>query len=121
MHALSGLVTQDVDFIHVMGGWLGGRDAFESYHTRLHATRFKGSTTQTEGMAIKPLAPSVRLVHRNWRMSGEQDPDGTTLPPREGVITWIVRHDGSKWLIEAAHNTTIVSGVVGREHRKPMS
>ena len=121
MQALAALVSPNVDFVHVMGGWLGGRDAFESYHARLHATRFKASTTRTEGMTIRPLAQDVYLVHRNWRMTGEQDRDGAQLPPRHGIITWIVRHEGPRWLIEAAHNTTIQPGIVGPEQRKPMS
>ncbi len=122
MRALALLVTPNVDFIHVMGGWLGGRDAFEKYHAERHADVFKASVTQTLGMAIRSLTPDICLVHRNWRMVGDTDRDGTPRgSPREGIITWIVRRDGSRWLIDAAHNTNIAPGIVGREHRKPMS
>ena len=120
MQALAALVSPTVDFIHVLGGWLGGRDAFKKYHARLHATRFKRSITRRGGMTIRPLAQNICLVHRNWRMTGEQDQDGA-LPPREGIITWVVRQDSGKWLIDAAHNTNIVTGIVGPEQRKPMS
>jgi uncharacterized protein (TIGR02246 family) len=121
MRALALLVSPTVDFIHVLGGWLGGREAFERYHARLHETRFKTSSTQTQGMTIKPLAQDVCVVHRNWRMTGEQGPEGSALPSRDGIITWIVRREGAKWLIEAAHNTTIQPGIVGSGQRKPMS
>jgi uncharacterized protein (TIGR02246 family) len=70
MDALADLVTPDVDFIHVMGGWLGGRDAFQKYHAERHADAFKASVTRTLGMAIRPLTPVICLVHRNWRMEG---------------------------------------------------
>jgi hypothetical protein len=112
----------NVDFIHVMGGWLGGRVAFQKYHAERHADVFKASVTRTQGMTIRPLTPDICLVHRNWRMVGDTDRDGTPrATPREGIITWIVRRDGSKWLIDAAHNTNIAPGIVGQEHRKPMS
>jgi uncharacterized protein (TIGR02246 family) len=120
MHALAALVSHDIDFIHVMGGWLGGRDAFERHHATFHAIRFKTSITRTQGMTIKLLAQDVCLVHRNWRLTGELNEEGAPLPPREGIITWIVRRQGAKWLIQAAHNTTIVPGFVGSEERKPM-
>lgn len=122
MRALALLVTTNVDFIHVMGGWLGGRDAFEKYHAARHADVFKASVTRTQGMAIRPLARDICLVHRNWRMVGDKNPDGSPRDePRDGIITWVVRRDGAKWLIDAAHNTNVVPGIVGQEQRKPMS
>jgi uncharacterized protein (TIGR02246 family) len=122
MSALALLVTPNVDFIHVLGGWLGGRDAFEKYHAERYADVFKASVTRTLGMAIKPLTPDICLVHRNWRMVGDKGRDGTPRgSPRDGIITWIVRRDGSRWLIDAAHNTNIAPGVVGPEYRKPMT
>jgi uncharacterized protein (TIGR02246 family) len=128
MHALALLVTENVDFIHVAGGWLGGREAFARYHAERHATIFKTSVTRTEGMAIRPLTQDICLVHRNWSMVGDTGRrlgpsyrGGTPSQPRDGIITWIVRRDGSKWLIDAAHNTNIVREFVGPEHRKPTS
>ena len=38
---------------------------------------------------------------------------------KEGIVTWVMRRTGSKWLIAAAHNTNIVPGIVGQEQRKP--
>ena len=49
MRALALLVTPNVHFIHVMGGWLGGRDAFEKYHAARHADIFKASVTRNPG------------------------------------------------------------------------
>jgi uncharacterized protein (TIGR02246 family) len=54
MNALANLVTPNVDFIHVGGGWLGGRDAFQRYHAERHADMFKASNTRTLGMSTLP-------------------------------------------------------------------
>jgi uncharacterized protein (TIGR02246 family) len=121
MNALADLVTQNVDFIHVGGGWLGGRDAFREYHAERHTDMFKASNTRTLGMSIRELTPDICLVHRNWRMEGDTDRDGTPrATPRDGIITWVVRRDSTKWLIDAAHNTNIAAEVVGPDQRKPM-
>ena|SRR5580704_3120527 len=77
--------------------------------------------TRSDGMAIRPLTADIWLVHRNWSMVGDTDPDGTPCQPPEGIVAWIVRRDGWKWLIDAAHNMNIVPGVVPQEHRKPAS
>jgi len=122
MELLASLVTPGVDFVHVMGGWLGGRDVFQRYHAERHAAQFKNSTTRSGGMSIRPLTPDICLVHVNWSMSGDTEFDGTHRhQPREGIITWIVVRSGERWLIDAAHNTNINQSIVGAEYRKPTS
>lgn len=121
MEAFASLVTPDVDFIHVKGGWLGGREIVRKYHTERHATQFKNSIHNTMGVAIRPLTPDICVAHVNWRNSGDTDPDGTPRQPREGIFTWIVRRIDNKWLIDVAHNTNIDPQVVSHEYRKPAS
>ena len=87
MELLGSLVTPSVDFIHVMGGWLGGRDVFQRYHAERHATQFKDSTTSSRGMTMRALTPDICLVHVNWVMYGDTEFDGTLrrLRHRHGV------------------------------------
>lgn len=118
MPGLSALVAPDVDFIHAGGGWLGGRSVFEHYNAEIHATQFKASVFRVHGMAIRPLAADICVVHVNWGLSGDTNREGMTREPREGIFTWVVRRHDAAWLIEASHNTNIL-GVVGPEHKKP--
>jgi uncharacterized protein (TIGR02246 family) len=55
MRLLASLVTPGIDFVTVMGGWLGGRETFQKYHAAIHATQFKNATQRFLGMAIRPL------------------------------------------------------------------
>ena len=119
MELLASLVTPGIDFVHVMGGWLGGRETFQKYHAERHASQFKNSVNQVQGMALRPLTPDICLVHVNWSLSGDSDSDGTPRQPREGIFTWIVRRDGPGWLIDAAQNTNINPQVVSAAYRKP--
>jgi uncharacterized protein (TIGR02246 family) len=79
MQSLASLVTPEVDFVTVMGGWLGGRETFQNYHTAIHETQFKNATQRFRGMAIRPLSPDICIVHMNWTNAGDTDRDGT--PP----------------------------------------
>jgi uncharacterized protein (TIGR02246 family) len=88
VHALALLVTTNVDFIHVLGGWPGGRDAFEKYHSERHAAQFRASVTRTRGMTIRSLTRDICLVHRNWTMQGDTDANGVPRPPRS---IWLQR------------------------------
>jgi uncharacterized protein (TIGR02246 family) len=119
--ALAEQLTPGADFVHVRGGWLGGREAFRKYIVSRHATQFKNSVHTNTGMTIRPLTPDICVVHLTWTNSGDTDLDGTPRQPREGIQTWIVRRIGEKWPIDVAHNTNIDTKVVGPEHRKPTS
>jgi uncharacterized protein (TIGR02246 family) len=121
MPMLASMMTPGVDFVHVMGGRLGGREIFQKYHAERHATQFKNSIHRTQGMAIRPLTSDICLAHVNWSNSGDTDPDGTPRQPREGIFTWIVRRYDAGWLIDAAQNTNINPQVVSAAFRKPTS
>jgi uncharacterized protein (TIGR02246 family) len=45
MPLLASLVTPGVDFVTVMGAWLGGREIFQKYHTAIHETQFERHAT----------------------------------------------------------------------------
>ena len=115
------IVTPGIDFVHVRGGWLGGRDVVWKHHAALHAAQFKNSTLHIQGMSLRPLTPGICICHVNWSMSGGANSDGTPRQPREGILTWVVRKMDGQWLIDAAHNTNIDPQVVTSIHRKPVS
>jgi uncharacterized protein (TIGR02246 family) len=116
MNALASPVTENVDFVHVRGGYLGGREVVRTYHAARHATQFRNSAHRTIGMSIRPPTPDICVAQVNWSNSGDTDPDGTPRQPREGLFTWIVRREGGGWLIDVAHNTNIDLQVVTAEY-----
>jgi uncharacterized protein (TIGR02246 family) len=107
MKALTALVAEDVDFVTVAGLWLKGRKEFEDQHTAIHAMRFKESVRTTTDVQVKFLKPDVAIVHVSGVIKGEKAPDGTPLPPRQGIFTRVVTKEGGKWLIKASQNTAI--------------
>ncbi len=102
---LGALFTEDVDFVTVGGTWLKGRTDFERYHAEKLRTQFKDSRFRVNQVHIGRLRPDLALVHVEWRLEGDRDPDGKPRQPREGIFTQIIVKDGDSWKIRASHNT----------------
>jgi uncharacterized protein (TIGR02246 family) len=106
MKALFALVTTDADFVNVGGKHWKGCEQIEAEHT-LRLSQFQESTWATKNVTVQFLKPDIALVHVDWSIVGDKDPDGTARKPREGLFTWIVTKHGGHWLIRAAQNTNI--------------
>ncbi len=107
MKALGALVAEDIDFVTVAGNWLKGRAEFEKHHVRVHEMQFKDSVWTAGDVRIRFLKPDVAVVHVNWGLKGDRDPDGTPRQPRRGIFTRVVTKHGDKWLIVASQNTNV--------------
>jgi len=106
MKAMAGLVTEDADFVNVGAKHWKGRKEIEAQHAA-RLSQFTESTWTTKTVAVQFLKPDVALVHVEWRLAGDKDPDGTPRKPREGVFTWVMVKQGGAWLIRAAQNTNV--------------
>jgi len=114
MQAAAGLVAADVDFVTVAGLWLRGRDEFLRHHHRIHRLHMRETTWTSRGYEARWLRDDLALVHLEWTLTGERDPDGTSRPERSGVFTWLVASSPGACLIAAAHNTHLRSDVSHR-------
>ena len=106
MKALAGLFTEDADFVNVGAKHWKGRKEIEAQHTA-RLSQFLESAWTTKEVTVQYLKPDVALVHVEWGLAGDKDPDGTPRKPREGVFTWVVIRKGKGWLIRAAQNTNV--------------
>ena len=106
MKRLFSLVTEDADFVNVGARHWKGRQQIEAEHTA-RLGQFNESVWSTKAVAVQFLKPDVALVHVDWTLKGDKDPDGTARPPRGGVFTWVVVKQSSGWLIRSAQNTNL--------------
>ena len=106
MKALASLFTEDADFVNVGAKHWKGRKEIEAQHSA-RLSQFLGSAWTTKEVTVQYLKPDVALVHVEWGLAGDKDPDGTPRKPREGVFTWVVVRKGKGWLIRAAQNTNL--------------
>jgi uncharacterized protein (TIGR02246 family) len=106
MRALFALFTADADFVNVGGKHWKGREQIEAEHT-LRLVQFQESTWTTKGVTVQFLKPDIALAHVDWSIVGDKDPDGSVRKPREGVFTWVLTKQSTRWQIRAAQNTNI--------------
>lgn len=107
MKALANLVAENVDFITVGGRWLKSRDEFLKHHAERHEVVFKQSEWHNKDTHVKLIRPDLGVVHLEWAMKGDRDPDGTPRQARQGIFTWIVERKDKQWSIIEAQNTNI--------------
>ena len=106
MKALFLSFTSDADFVNVAGRHWKGRQEIEAQHTT-RLSQFIKSTYATKAVTVQFLKPDVALVHVDWRITGDTDPDGTARKPRDGVFLWIVVKQWGRWQVRAAQNTNV--------------
>ena len=102
------LLTEDVDWVDVIGGHGSGREKIVQNHIRLHEGNFKDSVLTVTSINVALIKPDIAVVHADWTMRGDRDIDGTPRGPREGLLTWVTVKDGDTWKIRASHNTNKV-------------
>lgn len=109
MHAAAVLLAPDVEFITVGGLWLRGRSEFLVYHQRIHAIQMRDSRWTNLAIDSRLLRDDLAMVHLEWMIVGDRDPDGTPRAPREGIFTWLAVYEacGGAWHIKASHNTNL--------------
>ena len=108
MDAMGKLLTEDADFVNVIGMHMKGRSQIVARHKEVHRTQFKNSIWVTHGVEAHLLKPGLGLVHVNWGISGDLDPDGTPRQPRDGIFSWLlVQQADGTWLIRSVQNTNI--------------
>ena len=104
--SLATLLTVDADFVNVAGRHWKGRSEIEAAHTE-RLPQFKDSTWTTKKVTVQFIRPDVALVHVDWGIVGDTDPDGTARKPRDGVFSWIAVKTDARWLIRSVQNTNI--------------
>jgi uncharacterized protein (TIGR02246 family) len=96
--------AEDADFTNVVGASAHGRHAVEDFHAPAFATRFKNTHQTAHDVKIRFITPSIASVDVQWEMTGAMDTDGTPIPVRQGLLSWIATKQGDRWLITVMHN-----------------
>jgi uncharacterized protein (TIGR02246 family) len=98
------LVADNLDFVTVAGLWLKGGEEFLAYHRDIHRTHMRDSQWTNLDHQLTPVRDNLWLVHLEWTIAGDREPDGTPRPRRYGLFTWLTEKRGNAWRIVAAHN-----------------
>jgi uncharacterized protein (TIGR02246 family) len=109
MAAFADLFSEQADFVNVRGSHWKSRAEIECELSTLHRVQFKDAVQTTCSFHIQGLQAGVALVHFEWGMQGDRDPDGTPRQPRHGIYTWVMASEDGEWRIRASHNTNVLT------------
>jgi uncharacterized protein (TIGR02246 family) len=101
-------MTEDVEWVNVVGMWWKGKAQVFKAHDALHKTMFKGRDLHpAESLAMREIAPGVVVVTMIVPMDGYTTSDGHVVPANRNLLTeTFVQRDG-RWLVAEGHNTVI--------------
>ena len=102
--AFSNVFSEDADFTNVRGMGAHGRSEVEKFHAPLFITRFKDTYQKIMQSKIRFIKPDVAAVDAWWEMTGVKGPEGQDMPPRKGLLNFIMTKNSDTWLITIMHN-----------------
>ena len=108
MTMLGEMVTDDVDFVNVVGFQWKGRQQVVDEHVAIHRDRFKNSVWANERVTVQFVRPDVALARVEWNTRADLQGKAGNLqpgPPRRGIFLWVVVNDAGSWRIRAVQNT----------------
>ena len=102
-------MTDDVEWVNVVGMWWKGKDQVFRAHQTYHQTIFKHRQLHApETVELRGITPDVVLATIVQAADGFTTPTGHTEPAGRAVLTEVfIRHEG-RWLLTEGHNTTLV-------------
>ncbi|HEY2772850.1 MAG TPA: SgcJ/EcaC family oxidoreductase [Candidatus Binatia bacterium] len=92
----------DGDHVEPDGTIAKGRDEVTALLQKQHSSVFKNSTLKLTVRSVWIMADTVALVDGTYELSGAVLPDGTAIPPREGMLTSVLILERGNWSIAAS-------------------
>jgi uncharacterized protein (TIGR02246 family) len=108
MDAYASYLTEDCGWVNIVGMHWCGKAAVMKAHTVYLSTMFLGVQQEILESEISEIASDVALVVLTIRMGEFTTPDGRLEKDMHDRMTFVVvKQPDERWLIRAAHNTTI--------------
>lgn len=102
--AFSNIFSEDADFTNVIGKGATGRNEIEKFHAPMFSTKFKDTYLKIIKSKIRFIKSDVAAVDTWWEMTGIKGLEGQDMPPRKGLLNFIVTKSSNSWLITVMHN-----------------
>jgi|SRR5664279_3215728 len=107
--AFSNVFSEDADFTNVRGTSAHGRSEVEKFHAPRFTTTFKDTYLKITQSKIRFIKPDVAAVDAWWEMTGVKSPEGQDMPPRKGLLNFIMTKNSNTWLITIMHNMDLLA------------
>lgn len=102
--AFGRVFAEDADFMNVAGKSLRGRTSIEQHHAPSFTTKWKDSHQKITQHTIRFVRPDVAAVDAWWELTGIKGAEGQEMPPRKGILSFIITKEKGSWLLTVMHN-----------------
>ncbi len=115
MKAWTADMTDDVEWINIVGmQWKGKADVFKA-HDIYHHTIFKDRKLYpAQNLELRQVAPNVVVASFVTPADGFTMTNGTVVPPNRNVLSEVFVKQGGRWWIAEGHNTAIDEAAIKR-------
>ncbi len=107
MNEMATLLTEDSEWVNVVGMWWRGRSDVRQAHVVYHDTIFKDTAYHAQAVAVRFVTPDVAIASVRWKKGSFVAPNGVTYPGAEDMMSMLWVRQSGKWLIALGHNTPI--------------
>lgn len=109
MKAFVSYMTDDVEWVNVVGMWWKGKAQVYQAHEAFHQTIFKNRNLHpAEKVELRSVSPNTMIVTSITPSDGFTTPSGHVEPPSRNLLTLVFVRHSDGWFIVEGHNTTIV-------------
>jgi uncharacterized protein (TIGR02246 family) len=102
-HATAMNFAEDADFTNMYGAQRHSRKEIEERFTALFASNLKSAHRTDAVRNIRFLTPELASVDADSVITGSTAPDGSTIPPRKGLLIVVLTKQNGRWLISVFH------------------
>lgn len=107
MNEMATLLTEDAEWINVVGMWWRGRADVRQAHVVYHDTVFKETPYHAQAVTVRFVTPDAAIASVKWKKGSFVAPNGVTYPEAEDMMSMLWVRQTGNWLIALGHNTTI--------------
>jgi uncharacterized protein (TIGR02246 family) len=94
---LTGLFTEDADFLTLTGDWAEGRQAIARTVTGEMKGAFARARLVTGRAKLRPLGKDMAVVHQRFVLSGVLNPDGTDAGRIATILMAVLVRGKASW------------------------
>lgn len=108
MKTWTSFMTDDVEWVNIVGMWWRGKDEVFLAHDVFHKTIFQGRKMDPpETVALRRVGPDTFVVNIVGMTGAFTTPSGVLRPAARNILTEVFVKKEGQWLLCAGQNTVI--------------
>lgn len=108
MKTWTSYMTDDVQWVNIVGMWWHGKDEVFRAHDAYHRTIFKDrSFPPPDSVVLRHVGPDTIVANIEGMTGAFTGPSGTPHPAARNILTEVFVKQNGRWLLTAGQNTVV--------------